>query len=182
MSGNVPADIKETLSLMQGLLDDLQVPERELDEATFTKVFLPLLTSKEEVDLRAWVAIAGSPTGRVSVYRMENGVKKQLYVVPPLVNVTGFTKTQYNHQDSIWERVQTAMRRIRNAPMQAKRIYDEEMSRAAIDDVKLPLSDAMQWNYILEVNGIKPDIPVSAGEKGTVHDKGTITTEGWDDF
>lgn len=177
----VPKELDETVKLMEGLLDDLNKPVRELDEATFKRDFLPLLTSKEDVDLRAWVAIAGSPNGRVAIYR-QNGVKKEvLYVVPPLINLNGFTKTQYMHQDSIFERVHTAMRKIRNAPMRAKQIYDEELSQAAIAGVELPLSDAMTWDKILELNGLKPAASLP-GAAGGVDDRKKITTEGWDDF
>lgn len=177
----IPTEIKETITLLNGLLDDLQKPARELDELTFKRDFLPLLTSKEDVDLRAWVAIAGSPNGRVSVYRMENGKKKELYVVPPLINLNGFTKTEYLSQDSVYERMHNAIRRIRNAPMQAKMIYDDEMSKAAVDGVKLPLADALQWDKILELNGLKAEA-VIASKTSAGNDRKTIVTDGWYDF
>lgn len=180
-ASTIPNELNETMSLMESLLDDLDKPSRELDEATFKTVFLPLLTSKEDADLRAWVAIAGSPNGKVSIYRMVGNRKEQLFVVPPLVNLNGFTKTKYMHQDSLYERVHTAMRKIRNTPMRAKQIYDAELSQAAIEGVKMPLKDAMIWNDILVRYGIEPEIKLN-GVAGSAHDRKEIVTDGWTDF
>lgn len=178
---NIPAEMTETLKLMEGLVDYIEADAAELDEVVFKRDFLPLLTADKEVDLRAWVAVAGHPSRRVNITGVRNGERKVLYTVPGLMNLNGFTKNNYHHATSFLERIQTAMRRISNTPALAKSIYDEEMAHAAIEDSKMNIRDVLDWNNVLVQNGMKPLLEAGPAQ-GVTNDRNKITTEGFDDF
>lgn len=177
----VPQEMVEAMKLMQSLVNDINEDAAELEEHIFKRDFLPLLTADKEVDLRAWISIAGHASRRVNIYKLENGTKKILYTVPGIVNLKGFTKTDYHHATSMLERVQTAMRRVGNTPAMAKAIYDEELASAAINGVEFSIRDLLDWNNVLVANGLKP-ILESTLPQDTVNDFKKIQTDGWDDF
>lgn len=68
--------------LDKALVELSQPHPRAIEESAFVKEFLPLLASKEPVDLRPYIDMAGGPFNPVDVYRGE----EWLYRVPALAD------------------------------------------------------------------------------------------------
>lgn len=179
----IPNDLVELMGMMQDLNEEWTGPQREMHEDEFVRNFLPLLTSKEEnADLRPWIAVSGGATNRVRIYRIVDGKKVELYVVPPLINVNGITRTLYSHQDSVYERIMTSVRLIQHQPNSGRAIWNKQMEQAAVGDVKLPYDDLVAWNKILIANKLEPIIKGIDESGQPAADKDSIETDGWEDF
>lgn len=155
MEPNLDLEEANKIANMAGdLLRDLQNDRNQIPVELFKRAGLPLLLSTdEEVDISAWVAVAGNPQKSVDVVD-SNG--KVLYTVPPIIN----TKMVGKVDPLKGKGIDVAI--VENVQKLQAGHYPKRRARALILDTVSPLlrlviadPEALeQWNIVLKANGI----------------------------
>jgi hypothetical protein len=165
MAEPVIADLVPVMEAMRELNKTLESDHARIDESTFKRLFLPLLLSEQEVDLRPWAAIAGHVGRCVDVYRGDT----LLYTVPPLISHEGLTSFNYGTHQSLQRRIQEAKLKIDVMPIREKEITIEALQDLMPEAHYNPQHLTM-WNNVLIANGLKPLTATNTKAKNNVAD------------
>lgn len=181
----IPLDLQMILKDLNSLNSSLEKDHGKINEQLFVRDFLPLLTATEDVDMRPWLAIAGHANRAVDVVRVEKGVERVLYTVPPLFNHRGATATIYDPRLSVYQKVTESIQKARNFPGREAEIFQRAMEEAEIGDITRDESDFVMWNQVLVANGLPPIvIPELEKQLGKPADEQSTDDgiEGWDEL
>lgn len=150
------AEAKAVAEMSAALLKDIQNDRNQIPVELFKRAGLPLLLSTDEnVDISAWVAVAGNPQKAVDVVDTNGRV---LYTVPPIINTKMVGKVDPVHGRGIDLAITENIQRL-NAGH-----YPKRRARALILDTVSPLLKLViadpealaQWNIVLKANGLDP--------------------------
>jgi hypothetical protein len=155
MGPNLDLDEANAVAAMAAsLLKDMQQDRNQIPVELFKRAGLPLLLSQDEqVDISAWVDIAGNPQKSVDVVDSSG---KILYTVPPIINTKMVGKIDPQHGKGIDLAIVENMQRLNSGH------YPKRKARALVLDTVSPLlrlviadPEALaQWNIVLKANGI----------------------------
>lgn len=145
---------KEILESFKTIVDDAGRAVTKLPEATFIKVFLPVLAHRfinqhdESFDIHKWISVAGGPFRPVDVIDSNGEV---LYTVPPVYESSGVHSMASRH--SVFEIVSTLMLEIEQNPINANRKVRDRLFNSLAVQGSNQTRFLVMWAFILKRYG-----------------------------
>lgn len=155
----------------------------KLTESQFKKDLLPILVAKEDsgVDLTIWLTMAGSWTRAIDV--IDDKTQELLFTVPALVG-TSEISTYNTSEESVYEIIETARRKMAVMPAAGSRYMTERLSNRI--NVKNTHDENLKvWNEIYRRYGYPEMASDAVTKEDSTSNTGKsvkIETDGYDDL
>lgn len=154
MRGQVEADFDAGRDrIFESLVENKEAICTRIDERLFAEYFLPYFLGERNDNPNwpvEWIGIAGAPSAEVAVEGFENGMRKTLFFVPPLMNTSLIADNKGTKYSMIMDRY--SMEKDAS-PFRGMAFLEQEFGKKSEQTIQQEFNQvtaryAHQWDYI----------------------------------